>query len=156
MNLPEAKDIFKRKLVIVGVGNILKADDGVGPVVIDRLRGKTRALLIDAGTAPESYTGRIIKENPDVVLLIDAVHLDREPGQYEILEKDEILKSGLTTHDISPRMLIEYLAAQTGADIYLLGVQPKAMGLGEDLSPEVAQSIEGIEQFIIEGEQTHA
>ncbi len=150
------KDVIRGKTVIVGIGNILKGDDGLGPALVESLKGKTSAVLIDAGTAPESYTGRIIREKPDTVLFVDAVHLDRPPGAFDILRREEILKSGLTTHDLSPRMLIEYLTAQTQAEIYLLGVQPHKgnIGLGDGMSREVTDALKQLEQLI--GETNHA
>lgn len=135
------ESILKGKVVIAGVGNILKADDAFGPALVQGLQGRTSAVLIDAGTAPESYTGRIAKEDPDTLLLVDAVHLGRKPGEYEVLDQDEIVKSGMTTHDISPRLLLEYLAKRTKARIYLLGVQPQTITLGGDMSPEVNKTL---------------
>ena len=103
--------------------------------------GTTDALCIDAGSAPENYLGKIIKASPDVVLFIDAVDFNQEPGYYKILEQEEILKTGFTTHDLSPRMLIEYLATETKAKIYLLGIQPKDLGIGQELSLPVQKTL---------------
>ena len=78
-------DILKGKTVIVGIGNSLRGDDGLGPELILKLQGKLKAVCIDAGNSPESYTGKIVKENPDTILLVDAVHLNLPPGQYRLL-----------------------------------------------------------------------
>ena len=125
--------ILKGKVVIVGIGNIMKGDDGFGPELIKRLKGKIKAVCIDAGPAPENYTKTIAKESPDTILLVDAADLHLPSGRYEILKREDILKSGFTTHDISPRMFIEYLESQTGAKIFLLGVQPQNISLGDEL-----------------------
>jgi len=140
--------IFKGRVVIVGIGNILKGDDGFGPELIKRLAGKVKAVCIDAGATPENYTKVIAKENPDTILLVDAVHLDLMPGRYEILKREDILKSGFTTHDISPRMFIEYLEGRTGAKIFLLGIQPQNISLGDGLSDSVKGALEEIEDLI--------
>ena len=143
-------NILKGKIVIVGIGNPLRGDDAFGPALIERLRGKRGIVCIDAGSSPENYTGKIVQENPDVLLLVDAVDLGRQPGEYEILEKDAIIKSGFTTHDMSPRMCIEYLESQTTAPIYMLGIQPHNISLGEGLSDQVEKSLEEIIKFIME------
>ncbi|MFH0731597.1 MAG: hydrogenase maturation peptidase HycI [Candidatus Omnitrophota bacterium] len=135
------RDILKGKVVIVGVGNVLKGDDSFGPVFVGKIKNKTDAVCIDAGTAPENYTGKITKERPDTILIIDVVHLDKKPGEWEILKKEDIIKSGFTTHDISPNMFIEYLEKETGADIYLLGVQPKNLGFGDRMSKDVKNTL---------------
>ena len=144
------KDIFKGKIVIVGIGNPLRGDDGFGPAFIERLKGKISASCLDVGTAPENYLGTIAKQNPDTILFVDAVHLDLEPGQYEILKAPDILKSGFTTHDISPVMFIRYLESQTKADIYMLGVQPQNISFGREMSDRVKKALEEISKMIME------
>jgi len=50
------------KTVIVGMGNVLKGDDGAGPLICQQLNGKVCAELIDAGTVPENYIQTIKKK----------------------------------------------------------------------------------------------
>ena len=138
------KDILKGKVVIVGIGNVLKGDDGFGPALVGRLLGKTKALCIDAGTAPENYTGKIVKAEPDTILLVDAAHLDLPPGRYQILKPDEILKSGFTTHDMSPRMFMEFVGSRTKAAIYMLGVQPERVTFGDEMSDTLKKTLDEI------------
>ncbi|MBU2540797.1 MAG: hydrogenase 3 maturation endopeptidase HyCI [Candidatus Omnitrophica bacterium] len=146
------KDIFKGKVVVVGVGNILRRDDGFGPVLIDKLKANTSVVCIDAGSSLEGYAGKIAKEKPDTILIADAVHLGLEPGNYDILKSSEIVKGGLTTHDISPRMFLDYLKKETGADIYMLGIQPEDVSFGEGLSESVKGALEEIVGLIREAE----
>ncbi|OGW74733.1 MAG: hypothetical protein A2Z72_07980 [Omnitrophica bacterium RBG_13_46_9] len=150
MTIPMFKDILKGKVVIVGIGNKMRGDDGFGPALVGEIEGSVKAVCIDAGNSPENYTGKIANENPDTVLLVDAVHLDLKPGEYEILKSSEIEKSGFTTHDISPRMFIEYLKNRTGADIYMLGIQPENISLGARMSPSVKKTLSEISELIAE------
>ncbi|MFQ5952416.1 MAG: hydrogenase maturation peptidase HycI [Candidatus Omnitrophota bacterium] len=144
------KNILKGKVIFLGIGNTLRGDDGFGPALVEKLRNETEFTCIDAGSAPQNYTGKIIKENPDTIIIADAVHLDQAPGEYEILKKDDILKSGFTTHDLSPNMFIEYLEKETTADIYMLAVQPKNMSFGEEMSESVKKAVEEILEAIKE------
>lgn len=146
------KDLFKGKVVIVGMGNTMRADDGFGPALIERLKPKVKAVCFDAGTSPENYTGKIIKEKPDVILIIDAVDLGVEVGRYEILEKDNIIKTGFTTHDISCNLLMEYLERETEAKIYMLGVQPKDISFGGKMSNSLIRTLEELEKMIEEAD----
>ena len=146
----EVKDILKGKVVIVGVGNAMKGDDGLGSALVGKIKGKVDAVCIDAGTAPENYVGKIAEEKPDTVLLVDAAHLDGKPGQYEILESDNILKSGFTTHDISPKLFMEYLNSRTKAQIYMLGIQPENVSFGEGMSESVKNTVERLSQIILD------
>ncbi len=138
--------LLKGKVVLVGIGHPLRGDDGLGPALIGRLKGRVRAVCLDAGSAPENYAGAVIREAPDTVLLIDAVHLEKPPGSWDILEEEAIARTGLSTHDLSPAMFIEYLRSRTRARIYLLGVQPENMTLGDPISASVQETLGTIEE----------
>lgn len=143
------KEILKGKVVIIGIGNVLRGDDGLGPAFIQAVRGKTRATCIDAGTTPENYIGKIIKERPDAVLIVDAAHLGGRPGEFSILKKEDILKTGFTTHDISPSMFIEHLEKETEAQLYMLAVQPQSVDFGEGLSESIKKRVEELAEILI-------
>lgn len=134
----------------MGVGHTLKGDDALGPELIARLQGKVTAVCIDAGTSPENYLGKVIRERPQTVLIVDAADLGQAPGTYEILTGEEIIQSGFTTHDMSPRMLMEHLHRETKAAIFLLAIQPQHVRLGEEMSPAIQRSLEEIEKVILE------
>ena len=142
--------LFKEKTVIVGVGNPLRGDDAFGPAFIEKIKGAAGAMCIDAGSAPENYLGKIAKMEPDSVLIVDAAHLGGAPGEYDILEKDQIVSSGLTTHDLSPVMFIEYLEKETEARIYMLAVQPEKMDLGAEMSEGVKEALDELVDIVKE------
>ncbi|MCD5397585.1 hydrogenase 3 maturation endopeptidase HyCI [candidate division NPL-UPA2 bacterium] len=148
------KNILKGKVVIVGIGNTLRGDDGFGPALIERLSAETGlkkgdgTVCLDAGTTPENYIGRVARERPETILIVDAVHLGLKPGKYNILKPSEIIKSGFTTHDISVRMFLDYLGKETAANIYLLGIQPENISLGEEISGIVKKRLEEITDLI--------
>lgn len=145
--------LLKGKTVILGIGNTLRRDDGAGPKVIERLREaqNCRHLLIDAGTAPENFTGVIVKEMPDTVIIIDAADMGGNPGEYSLLKKDEILKQGFSTHNMSPDLFIGYLERFTKANIYMIGIQPADTSFGEGLTKEVEVAVEKICDYLEEG-----
>ena len=148
--LQKLKCKLKGKVVIVGIGNVMKGDDGFGPALVEELRAGLNVPCIAAGSAPENYVGVIAKENPDTVLLCDAAHLGKDAGQYDILEEKEIIKSGFTTHDLSAGMFIEYLKKRTGANIYLFGIQPENITLGSDMSPKIKAALPDVARIIKE------
>jgi len=131
------RDLLKGRIVYMGMGNILRGDDGIGPKLVEVLR-KKGAGVVDAGTVPESYIGPVKRLEPDTIVMIDAVHLDREPGSVELLERDEILEnSGFSTHSLSPVLVMERLESETGAAVFMLAIQPGTLKLGDPLSPAV-------------------
>lgn len=132
------RNLLKGRIVYMGMGNILRGDDGIGPKLVEALR-KKGAEAVDAGTVPENYIGPVKRLEPDIIVMIDAVHLDREPGSVELLERDEILEnSGFSTHSLSPVLVMDRLGSETGATVFMLAVQPATLTLGASLSPAVS------------------
>jgi hydrogenase 3 maturation protease len=142
--------LLRGRVVIVGIGNPLRGDDGFGPALIARVQGKVPMLCLDAGIAPENYIGRIIREQPDTILLVDVAHLELTPGQYRLLRSTDINTGGFSTHDMSSRVLIEFLENEVHADILLLGVQPHDVSLGKEMSAQVTRALDEVEQLLLE------
>lgn len=130
------------KVVLLGVGNPMWGDDGAGPAVIRCLEGKVPALLVDGGEAPESYWGTIAAYRPEAVLVVDAVDWGGEPGSAAILEEVEEKGPALSTHRISLNLLLCLLRVETGADAFVLGIQPKVLAFQEGMSAEVQKTVE--------------
>jgi hydrogenase 3 maturation protease len=132
----------------MGIGNILRGDDALGPELIERLRD-TSLELIDAGTTPENQVGSAARRNPTTVVLVDAVHMEEEPGTCRLLSRDRILEdTGFTTHDLSPALFMERLEAETGASVMMLAVQPAMLAFGAPMSEPVEKTLEDLAAFI--------
>jgi hydrogenase 3 maturation protease len=133
------------------VGNSLRADDGFGPALLQRVAGRTRAVCIDAGTTPENQTGPVARADPDLVIILDAVDLGEEPGRLALVDASRLSGCGCaTTHSISLSLLAEYLMGETGADVVLLAAQPAATGFGEPAGPEVSEALDVAEGALLE------
>jgi hydrogenase 3 maturation protease len=142
--------LLRGKTVFVGVGNRLRGDDGLGPVIVLSLREATDCPCIDAGDAPENHVGPIVRERPDTILIIDAVHLNGEPGAYVILHEEDIARTGFSTHTLSPHLFMHRLREMVNADILLLGVQPLDMKFGEHLSQPVEAAVQELVLLLTE------
>ena len=149
--MQKLRQILTGRVTIVGIGNRLKADDGFGPVVIEHLLGRVRASLIDAGTAPESYLGKIIKSEPDTIIILDIADIKGSPGSIDILDKNDILKVGFSTHDASPGIFMEFLEnSLKKAKLFMVAVQPASLRLGGALTDQVAGAASKIEETLCE------
>jgi hydrogenase 3 maturation protease len=134
-------------VVFVAMGNILLGDDGTGPELAAGLSALGYAV-IDAGTVPENHIGAVAKRNPRTVILLDAVHLGREPGAVELLDRQAILDgTGFSTHHLSPALVMERLEAETGAEVLMLAIQPATLEMGAPLSPPVAAVLGDVANF---------
>lgn len=140
------------RLAILGVGNTLRGDDALGPEFISRLRGKLpkNVKLIDGGVAPENFIGHIRQFKPTHVLLIDAASFGGKPGEMRLISPEHISGVALSTHSIPLHILADLIGRCVGAKVMLLGVEPKSLNLGENLSPEVRESVELGSKILIE------
>ena len=147
------QEMLRNRLVgtvmILGVGNQLRGDDGAGPLLIRKLEGKTKYLLLDCGETPERYSRDILAAQPDVVMIVDAARLGRPPGAVEIIEPGAIDISGMSTHNLSLGLFIKYLKQQCDADVFMLAVQPGSREFGAEVSKEVAGAIEMVSTAIL-------
>jgi len=136
------------KVVILGIGNTLRNDDGIGSLLVQRLKNKVPYIVYDSGPSPENYLGKIIKDKPDNIVIIDAVDFAGRPGEFRILEGNDIETINFfSTHDASISLAINYLQREIAVDIIVLGIQPKNLDFGEILSPEAQETLDKLEQW---------
>jgi hydrogenase 3 maturation protease len=132
------------RLIVLGVGNELKSDDGVGPFIIKRLKSEgienENLLLIDAKTVPENFTGKIRKESPTHLIIVDACLMGSNPGDMRIVDKNDFASIGISTHSMSLSFFVRYLEKDTEIRIVFVGIEPKTMDWGEKPTPEVEKS----------------
>jgi hydrogenase 3 maturation protease len=137
--------------VLVGVGNRMKGDDAIGCIVIDGLKELERAVVFDAGTAPENYIEPIVELDPDRLLFIDACAFGGEPGEFRLFGREDIdrLAAGLvSTHTLPLSMTAALLGQQIKASIHLLGIQPESLEFDAGLSEPVGRALPGIVEFV--------
>jgi len=143
------KNILKGKVVILCLGNTDRGDDGIGPRVASEIKGKVAYEVIDAGVTPENYTGVVKRLNPDTILIVDTVIFDGVPGEIRLFTGDDLRTGKISTHDVSPKLLIEYLKSSTKADIHILGINPKSNKFGEALSSEAEEAVEKLKALLL-------
>ncbi|WP_338053460.1 HyaD/HybD family hydrogenase maturation endopeptidase [Rhabdochromatium marinum] len=149
---PTAAPTAKPDALIIGLGNLLLSDEGVGIHSLRRLEqhyGFTPEVeLVDGGT-----TGLDLLElfrQHDYILLLDALFApEGAPGDIQILRNDAILTAlskKLSMHHlgISDVLALAQLLDYRPREIVLLGVIPEHLELGTELSPAVAQRMPDI------------
>jgi hydrogenase 3 maturation protease len=132
---------LKGRVLILGVGNSLRGDDGAGPYLVERLRGCVHATLLDCEDVPENFLGQIAENQPSSVLLIDAIDFGMTPGATALLEGDELEGVSLSTHHSSLQLFIKCLKAETKSNVLVMGIQPKSTRFGDGISREVEETL---------------
>ena len=139
-----------RRIAVVGIGNILMRDDGIGPAVVHRLenayRWDDRVELLDAG-APGMELAYLI-EGRDVLVFVDAVELDEPAGTLRWFDHDEIVAGGVPVrvgpHDpgIREAILRLELVGEAPRSVELLGVVPEVVDLGAGLTTAARRGVD--------------
>jgi len=149
----DLEDFFKiikpSDTVIVGIGNTLKGDDGAGSILSERLIRLTDNLsVLDAGSVPENFIGKIITLNKPVLIFADALDFGGKPGEVKIFSMDEIYDGNVATHSFSIGFLTDLICSEIECHCYLLGIQPFSMKMGEALSEPVRIALDRITTLI--------
>ncbi len=129
------------KVVVVGIGNTLRADDGAGSLVAERLRERYPDVVFDAAQAPENYLAPIRRADPDVVVLVDAADFGGSPGEVRAATAEDVEGLMMGTHAAPLSVFMRVLKDETGADVMLLAVQAATTTLGADMTREVADAV---------------
>ena len=110
--------------------------------------GKDRFLVIEAGLAPENFSGNLRRFEPDLVLLVDAAQMNETPGTIRWLDWQETSGLSASTHTLPPYILSKYLTHELKCQVALLGIQPENMDFGAPLSARVSEAVESIVKAI--------
>ncbi len=126
---------------IIGLGNILLRDEGVGVHVINTIKQRYTFTpdveVIDGGTMGLDLLPFL--EGRERVLIVDAVDFGREPGYIGIIENDDIpamLGPKLSVHHIglSDLLFAAKLMGTSPSEICLIGIQPESIDTGLDMT----------------------
>lgn len=141
-------DAPRARVLVLGVGNPLMTDDGVGLRVLQVLASSCSlegVEFVDAGTLSLLLLPRV--EASDALLVLDAADFEAGAGTVRALEgpaMDEFLKtSRCSVHEVGLRDLLDAARLTGGlpARRAFVGVQPQAVGWGESLTPAVSAAV---------------
>ncbi|HMD18455.1 MAG TPA: hydrogenase maturation protease [Terriglobales bacterium] len=130
--------------IVLGLGNTLHSDDGVGPQAIEKLRSDPRVpgdvSLIEGGTLGMELLTYIW--DCSYLLVLDAVDVGQPPGTLVRMSSRELqtLPGKGSVHQLGVADLLVALRvlAKRTPEVVLLGVQPASTEWGTELSPAVA------------------
>jgi hydrogenase maturation protease len=131
---------LSHRILFIGVGNVLKRDDGVGVVISQGIRKRPGVLTLTVEVSIENYIGKINSLEPGVIVIVDCMELGSSPGTYRLMELENVEDITFNTHNISLGKLGDFFLFPT----YVLGVQPQDVSFGDELSPPVKAAAQEI------------
>lgn len=129
-----------RRIAILGIGNSMRTDDGLGPFIVENLQTRHPDVYVEnVGSVPEAFARPLAEFGVERVIMIDAADMRKTPGHIELVTKDRIGGIAISTHHMPLSFLMMYLEDSTGAQTVLLGIQPKSIEFGEGFTPEIEE-----------------
>ncbi len=139
----ELKNLMRdndKRILFVGIGNLLRKDDGAGAYISSAITKKPKRDVLTVEVSLENYIGKISNIDPDILVLIDCVEMGSAPGTCKLMPVSNIEDSTFNTHNISLRRISEFFTMP----VYLLGIQPEKIDFGENLTYLVKQQADKI------------
>lgn len=158
-----------KRVAVLGMGNELKGDDIAGVLASRLLKIRLRQseiltserlgldyvdngpaiLVIEAGLAPENFSGTLRRFKPDWVLVIDAAQMGLPAGSTQSLEWQDVTGFSGSTHILPPSVMAEFLINELGCNLMFIGIQPASTEFDAPISRSVALAVRQVTKEII-------
>lgn len=145
------------KVIVLGMGNLLLRDEGIGVHVANSLEGvpvpdNVSLEVIDGGTLPDAV---LSLDAADKLIVIDAVQTGGETGAIYRFHPEDIDLDEVTITSLHQISLLEnlWLMERFGdgpKDIVIIGIEPEDISLGLELSGKLQQLIPQIVRIVME------
>jgi hydrogenase maturation protease len=152
-----------KKTLIIGLGNTLRKDDGIGPRVVQDLANHDLPKdveIIDGGTRGLELV--TLLEGRQRVIVIDAAEIGKKPGEIERFSLGEarLLDAGrqISVHSagLGDALLLADALGVLPQAVVIYGIQPASLDWDPELSPELEQVIPRVVESILDELKTSA
>jgi hydrogenase maturation protease len=142
------------KIAVIGLGNTLRKDDGIGILILDALRKSPDYLEVDYlqfGVMSIDLLYRI--KEYKTVILIDGINAGLNHGKLRIFGLDEIEKFAdsriISSHELNLKTFINiYHQLNMETKVFIAGIQIENVGYGEEISASIMENFTFIENEI--------
>lgn len=144
----------KKPTAIIGIGNYLMSDEGVGVHAIEELgnlKWPDNIELIDGGTPGVSLLHII--SGRKLAIIIDCADFGGKPGDIKVLDPENLLpdnkkESGLHATDLLTVLELAKQTANYPKKLVIIGIQPKKIEMGITLTPAILKSLKKLPPVI--------
>jgi hydrogenase maturation protease len=152
---PPGKEAIQPRITVLGIGNLLLRDEGVGVHLIQRLADKVNSpniKLIDGGTTPDILS--LVDDNIDKLIIIDAAVVGDKPGtiyRFDIADLDSGNPSPISLHELglANSLKIMNLFGSCPKEVTIIGIEPKVIDYGLELSPELEKKMPRLMELVL-------
>jgi len=143
-------------ILVMGLGNLVMSDDGLGSRVVSelerRFRPRDEVRLLDGGTLGLDLLPRL--EGVEKLLIVDALQMGAAPGSLFRLEGDEVPRAfanKLSVHQMGLQDLLAVAELQGNLpqQLVVIGAQSERIEMGMELSPPVETALEQVVSAVL-------
>ena len=137
--------IKNTNIVMVGLGNPMRQDDQSGLILLEEIQKRkllSGANFVFANTTPENHLEKIVALQPEIVIFVDTVNMQRSPGEIEEIPSNQVEAKGFSTHSYSIKLVEKYLRLEGIKQFMYIGIEPGDMGMVEFLTIPVKKGID--------------
>ncbi|MGA7539331.1 MAG: HyaD/HybD family hydrogenase maturation endopeptidase [Steroidobacteraceae bacterium] len=152
----------RHPVLVLGLGNVVLGDDGVGPLALARLESQYRAppgvRLADGGTLGLALLDEIAEAQH--LILVDAVATDESPGTLVRLDGEAVrdaVRDRLSVHQVGVADLLDAarLIGRYPDSVVLLGIVPGRIGLAVTRTREVDEALPALVSAVVREVKAH-
>jgi hydrogenase maturation protease len=143
------------RIVVIGVGNLLLRDEGIGIHAVQALQEldlPADVKLVDGGTSPDliAYT-----RAGDKLIIVDAARAGGEPGTIYRFKPEDLAgeRGGLASaHELGvvENLNLMSLTGNEPGEIVIIGIEPKEIDWGTELSAALQQKVPDIVKIVLQ------
>jgi hydrogenase maturation protease len=154
-NKDMSADSSRCPILILGIGNILLRDEGVGVRVIEQMQQiplPEDVELVDGGTAGADLLDVLAERQK--VIVIDAVQADCQPGTVLRFSADDLTQPdrlGMSLHELGLGQALK-MTKKLGCEpkeVVVFGIKPRDISCGLELSEEIAAAVPKVAELVI-------
>jgi len=137
------------KKIVISIGNPLRSDDNIGNLVLDTLEKMNMGEefhFIKAETNPENFIHFVKAMKPDIIIFLDAIVFNGRIGDVKVFKLEDVKSAITSTHTLSLNLFKEFVP---GARIFLVGIKPKSLKHGTELSNEMKNKFKKVVNKVV-------
>lgn len=144
------------KITVLGIGNILLQDEGLGvktaQLLIEKYRFPSNVQILDGGTLGMSLIPFL--DGTKKLIIVDAVSGKLAPGSIYELKNEDVqvyFKQTVSLHDLGIQDVLAMLEIleKPISEIVVFGIQPEIIDVGLELSGTVASAVNKLINIVV-------
>ncbi len=142
------------KLLVLGTGNALKADDAAGLLVASILenlltrRQKSKIKVLRVYELIDTYSRRVKRLKPSHLIIVDALDMKKTPGTIMVTRLQPESGKGKKKVGLEFAKFLENLTSELSCKVIFIGIQPASLDFGHPITQPIREACRQVSEAI--------